>query len=347
MQHKGTTAPTIDPGLYAGVDVGGTKVSILDSSNETFHRYRSNDFDSVESILDEYFAKLGKRPAGVALAMAGPRDDETGTVKLTNLDWPAFNPLEAEKRYPGTTFETINDMIGTAAGAFSEGSVDLEALKPGTPPQTGTKLVITVSTGIGAAAAVWDKHTRRYVFMASEGGHIGIQPENEEEAAYLKYLQTKYTHVSTEIALSGLAGVDSLIEHVLGQSPTERLAPAIERARKAGRPVGAVLLEFATEGEGNDKEIAQRILSQMGNMLGSAIRDLVVAFKSTGGVYLTGSISLALGEYFASETDFLKRFVHKGAAHDTWIEKIPVYLVTDPHVAVKGALSVAQQLGKE
>jgi len=80
----------------------------------------------------------------------------------------------------------------------------------------------------------------------------------------------------------------------------------------------------------------------MGNMLGSAIRDLVVAFKPTGGVYLTGSVALALGEYFVQETGFLQRFVHPGAVHDAWIEKIPIHLVTDSHVTVKGALELAK-----
>ncbi len=342
MDITETSKLPVDTSLFAGADVGGTKVMIVDSASEITHRYETTGFRDVHAILDNYFGKLGRRPARMVLIMAGPRDDETGVVKLTNLDWPAFDPVAAGQRYPGTTFETMNDMVGTAAGAFVEPGVDLETLKPGTPTRTGTKLVITVSTGIGSAAAVWDSHAKRYVFMASEGGHIGIQPENDEEAAYLKFLQAKYPHVSAEIALSGLAGIDSIIEHTLQSHKTEELGQAIGRAREAGRPVGAVLLEFATEGSGTDRDVARLILNRLGGMLGSVIRDLTVAFKATGGIYLTGSIALALGEYFMEQTDFSGRFVHKGASHDSWVQKIPIYLITDPHVAVKGALAVAR-----
>ena len=333
---------SVNPDLCVGFDVGGTKIHVLCSDSDQVRRYNTGDFASMDAVLTAYFEELGHLPVSVALAMAGPRDDETGAVKLTNGTWPAFDPLAAGKRYPGTTFETINDMVGTAAGALAENGIDLTELKPGTPAAHGTKLVVAVSTGMGAAAAVWDAHSKRYIFAASEGGHIGIQPENDEEAAYLRHLQTKHVHVSAELALSGKGGIDSLIDHSLATQPAEGLAAAVQRAREAGRPVGAVLLEFATEGEGQDQAMAHKILSQLGSMLGSAIRDLAVAFKATGGIYLTGSVILALGDYLASDTDFLQRFVHPGATHDSWISKIPLYLVDDPNVAVKGALQIAR-----
>ena len=333
---------TLDPALYIGFDIGGTKINVLSSVDDRVRRYSTADYACMDDVLDAYFHELGYLPASVALAMAGPRDDETGAVKLTNGNWPAFEPLTARKRYPNTRFETINDMIGTAAGAFAEQGIDLTELKPGKPVAHGTKLVVAVSTGIGAAAAVWDAHAKRYAFMASEGGHIGIQPENDEEVAYLRHLQTEHIHVSAELALSGKGGIDSLIDHSLATQPTEGLAAAVKRAREASRPVGAVLLEFATEGKGHDQVMAHKILNRLGSMLGSAIRDLAVVFKATGGIYLTGSVILALGEYLAGETEFLQRFVHPGAVHDDWISKIPLYLVDDPNVAVKGALQIAR-----
>lgn len=342
MNHM--TAPlAVDRSLYTGIDVGGTKIGILDSSSETYHRYVTSDYPNMEAVLDDYFAKLGRRPSKVVLAMAGPRDEETGAIEVTNASWPAFNPLDAEKRYPGTAFDTVNDMIGTAAGALAEEGVELEELKPGTPTRTGCKVIMALSTGFGMAAAAWDKNTERRVFIASEGGHIGIQPENDAEAAYLKYLQDKYPHVSAEIALSGKMGINHLVDHMLTVHYDTELIAAIKRAREAGRPLGAVLLEFAEAGEGTSRDVARRILAQLGNMLGSAMYDLAVAFVASGGVYLTGSVALALGEYLAANTDMLERFAHNGSVHDSLLDKMPIYLVTDPHVAAKGALSLARQ----
>jgi glucokinase len=78
-------------------------------------------------------------------------------------------------------------------------------------------------------------------------------------------------------------------------------------------------------------------------MLGSVIRDHAIAFKATGGVYLTGSIAMALSEYFAEKTNFMERFARPGAQADEWVEKIPIYLVTNPQVAVVGALALAKE----
>lgn len=335
---------SVDPLLVTGIDVGGTKVHIADTASATIRRYETKDFDDMYALLAAYFASIGRRPEYMVLAMAGPRDDETGNVTLTNAHWPMFSPDEAAKRFPGTTFETINDMIGTAAGILQESGIDLIELHTGRPAPTGTKLIMALSTGIGSAAAVWDKRMNRHIFMASEGGHIGFHhPKNDAEAAYLGYLQNKHEHVSVELALSGKHGIDSLVEHSLALLPTDALAPAVDRVKQNGSPVGAVIFEFAEQDGGPDGDAARAILYNLGNMLGSVARDYAIAFKATGGVYLTGSMAMSLGEYFAGKTDFINRFAHPGAQADEWTQHIPIYLVTDPNVAVKGALALAEE----
>ena len=154
----------------------------------------------------------------------------------------------------------------------------------------------------------------------------------------------KDPHASAERALSGKHGIDNLIDHSLDASKAPYLAGAVERARADNRPVGAVLLEIATQGEGVDQAAAQTILRRMGAMVGSALRDWVVTYHATGGVYLTGGVALALGEYFAQNTEMSDRFVVPGPEKDTWLEKVPISLVTDPHVAVVGALALAKEM---
>lgn len=105
-----------------------------------------------------------------------------------------------------------------------------------------------------------------------------------------------------------------------------------------------MLIEYATQGEGIDQQTAETILRRMGAMVGSVIRDLVVTYKATGGVFLTGSVALALGEYFAEKTEMNNRIIRHGAVHDEWLDKVPVNLVTGPNVAVVGALALAKGL---
>ncbi|HVU59731.1 MAG TPA: glucokinase [Candidatus Saccharimonadales bacterium] len=347
-ERSGLLLP-IDATLCTGIDIGGTKITIADTATAAVRHYDTIAYTGkgVDALLMDYFRAIGKRPRFIMLAIAGPRDDETGAVQLTNADWPTFVPVDAAASYPGTGFETTNDLTAAIAGVIGQSGIDLEDIKPGTPAPTGTKLVVTLSTGINCAAAVWDAPTKRYSFVTCEAGHIGFQPKNSDELAYLDHLQqvstAEHKHVSVELALSGKYGIESLTDHILALHKTDTLAAAVKRARQAGRPTGAVLREIAEQGDGNDRAVARIILHHLGNMIGSALRDYAVLFKATGGVYMTGSVSLGLADYFAKKTDFIKRFIHPGAAHSGWIERIPIYLVTDPYITVRGALALARQ----
>lgn len=81
--------------LVSGVDVGGTKVHILDTASRNLHRYNTAEFTDIYSVLDDYFGKLGAMPVQLAVVMAEPRDDASGIIKLTNANWPACWPKPA------------------------------------------------------------------------------------------------------------------------------------------------------------------------------------------------------------------------------------------------------------
>jgi glucokinase len=346
MNNESATAIKFLPvneALITGIDVGGTKIHIADTLSTTVRRYNTAEYVNMESLLDEYFQTMGARPVKVFIGIAGPRNDDTGEIKLTNADWPAFNPRTARSKY-GIMFGTALDMVTIAAGVLRETGVDLLALKPGTSARTGTKMVVALSTGVGTSAAVWDHHSKRYVVIDGLGGHAGFQPKTEEEYQYLQFLLKKNPHASAERALSGKHGIDNLVDHSLETVQAPGLSGAIERARAENRPVGAVLLELATQGEGTDHTVAKAILRKMGAMFGSVLRDWTVAYHATGGVYVTGSVGLALGEYFAQNTEMNERFLVAGPEKDSWLENVPIHLVTNPNVAVIGALQLAKEL---
>lgn len=337
-----------DSDFIAGLDAGSTKTHILDTISSNLHRYNTNDFDSLDSLIEAYFAKAGRTPKKMVVAMAGPRDDETGEVKMTNCPWPVFSPQKAAAKYPGTTFVTTNDLVATAAGAVNASSMDLRLLKPGKPSPVGTKVAIGIGTGLGTCMAVWDEETKRRVFVPGEGGHMGFQPYTAAERRHLEHLFAKYEHPSVELALSGKFGPWYWVEHSPEVKTTPELADALERARQADRPIGAVLLEFATEGSGAAQAAAHAVLDDMGALVGNVLADHALAYKATGGIYLTGSIALGLSEYWAEHTRMNAAFVRKGTPdHSPWLEgflaNIPLYLLTDPNVAVSGALALAKQ----
>ncbi len=338
----------VDENFVAGVDAGGTKVLIVDTVSSNIHRFDAPKYPNLIAVFEEYFIKTDNRPRKIAIAMAGPRDDETGNVTPTNIDWPVFSPSEAEKHFPGTVFETYHDLAGAAAGALHASSIDLKQLKPGIPAPKGPAISVAISTGVGVCAAVWDARSKRRIFFSGELGHIGFQPYTEAEHRHLKHLFTKFDHPSVELAISGKHGIESWLEHSPELNDAQDLRVAIERADTSGRPAGAVLMEFATEGTGANCAAAKAILKNMGNLVGSVLADFAFAYRATGGIYLTGSVSLGLGEYWAANTDFAKTFVRHGTKdHASWKEPmlsaIPIYLLTDPNITAHGALALAKE----
>jgi glucokinase len=197
---------------------------------------------------------------------------------------------------------------------------------------------------------VWPYGTSRpnAEFSFPAVGHIGFQPYTEPERRHLAHIYKKYDHPSIELAINGKHGVEAWLEHSPELQTAAKLSRALDRARASGRPAGAALLEFAAEGTGADRNAARAILGHMGALVGNVLADFALAYKSTGGVYLTGSVSLGLAEYWAEHTGFAKAFMRHGTAdHAPWLEPmlkgIPIYLITNPDIAAAGALALAKE----
>jgi glucokinase len=338
----------VDGNLITGLDIGGTKVQILDSYSDTVRHVLTHDFPDLYAVLDDYFAAIGGRPRHIAVAIAGPRDENTGAVKITNSPWPVFNPVEAAVRYPGTTFETYNDMNAAAAGVAVAHSDNFLLIKEGKASAKGNKAAVAISTGFGVGIAAYNRSTDGYTLIDCEMGHSGFQPYTEVQNKFLQFLYTKYSDPSWDLAITGGFGIDNWLEFLYDKIHAPKLGGALEKAFEAGRPPGAVLLEFATEGVDEDREAARTILEYMADLTATALSNVALTYKTTGGIYLTGSVSLALSEYWVEQTKFKKAFIRKGSeGRAEWLEEfctnVPIYLVTDPHIGVKGALVLAEQ----
>lgn len=337
--------------LYVGIDGGGTTINEADTQSSEACSYKTGDFANMDKFIDVQCEELGGIPVAIEVGLAGSRDDVTGVISLTNnedIDWPPFDPRATSRRL-GNRVRTRNDMVIAMAGVLQEGPADWQELtEDGEATETGNRVVVTHSTGIGTAAAVWDEVTEKWVIMQAEGGHTGWQPKDEFEFRYLRHLNKMLRHASAELSLSGFRGIDNLINYSLVHAgkkdklPQESLLEAIEEARLEKEPVGAVVVEFATQGEGSDQAAAHIILSRMGAIVGGVLRDKAVDYKATGGIYATGSMAHALWPYMFKHTELKQRFVREGATHDDWIEKIPINLVIDPHVGAIGALALAK-----
>jgi len=260
------------------------------------------------------------RPRLACLAVAGPTDGRH--ARLTNLTWR----LDADTLATEFDFdqvELINDFLAVGFGLAALSADDLAVLQPGRARAEAPRLALGAGTGLGVVQCV--RGTDGLRPQASEGGHIGFAPVDDEQVALLRFLQAEYGRVSVERILSG-PGIEMLYAYCRAAS---------------GRPLK--LPRTATEvsaaaSAGNDPA-ATWALRLFARILGQTAGDLALVSRAEGGVYLAGGIAAKVLPHL-QEPDFLAGFTDKGRFSD-WMKTLPVAVVLDPDLGLKGTALAA------
>ncbi|WP_376986282.1 glucokinase [Bosea sp. R86505] len=294
-------------------DIGGTncRLSLIEQAGaQPVHlaRIATGSQATPEAALESVLATLAQRPRSAILAVAGPLEGRT--ARLTNANWTFDGPglgraLGLEQGL------LVNDFEAQAASLAVLGAGDVTTLVAGEPEAGGTRLVLGPGTGFGAAALV--TRAGRSVLVPTEAGHIGIGPEDPTEEKIWPALAAGLPRVTVESLLSG----DGLVRFHRAVADSSGLREPDVSA--------ADVTTLALDGE----PAALMAVICFWRLLARVAGDLALAFKATGGVYLSGGIVprlLPLAERGAIATvfsakppmeDLAARFsLHVITAHD-------------------------------
>jgi glucokinase len=308
-------------------DIGGTNtrlaladVAINRVRLREVERFRNADATSLSQLLRTFLD--GKtRPQAACLAVAGPTDGRQ--VKLTNLDWVIDSvAIAAETGIPKVRL--INDFaaVGHGLGVLEAGGRAI--LQAGQPVDHAPRLALGAGTGLGVVQTAWFEG--RYRAMASEGGHISFAPADALQMRLLSFLQSIYGRVSVERILSG-PGISLLYRFCWNESGQPDTAPSLTTAE---------ITDAALEGR---DALAIRTLSLFARIFGQTAGDLALVSQCLGGVYLAGGIAPKILPIL-QQGAFLEGFRDKGR-FSAWMERVPVYVVLDEDVGLKGAALAA------
>lgn len=173
--------------ILAG-DIGGTKVNLVlfDSAMQIRERrYVSQEFSSIERILDDFLKDNDSKLEKACFGVAGPVID--GKCSLTNLPWLVETETLKQNLGIDSVF-LINDLVATAYSIPFLAPKDFEIIQPGTPVTDGRICVISAGTGLGQAFLIPDRYGK-YIVLDSEGGHSDFSPRNKLEVRLLFFLQ--------------------------------------------------------------------------------------------------------------------------------------------------------------
>jgi len=274
------------------------------------------------------------RVYSAVLAVAGPV--ERGRFCLPpNIG----HPFDLDAVTPGLLPEStlmINDFTAQAHGcrllcreekhlgveqsghaSFGQSGPHVLTVLPGRMDPALTQAVVGPGTGLGKAALVPDGGGG-YLVCGSEGGHAAFPFDGVRETDFQEFarglLGEPYVRFESVVSGSGLA--------LVHRYHTGRAASPAEASAELGDNP-AVAEWFA-------------------RFLGRACRDYVLEVLARGGLYISGGVA-SKNPMLLSHPAFLAEF-RSSAIHPDLLDRVPVRLVTDQLIGLRGAAALAWSL---
>jgi glucokinase len=197
---------------------------------------------------------------------------------------------------------------------------------------------IGAGTGLGKGMLLWHRDAKRYLPLASEGGHADAVFHSEKEFALGRFIHDTYVKcpVSWEMVLSG-AGIQK-IYHFLG---TLNAYPETQYSREiAEKDFDPDRISFYADHDPKSKDT----FDMYRTFYARACKNFVLEALALDGIYIAGGIAAKNRGLFFDPL-FMEEFVKCGK-QSKQLQEIPVLLITDYNVSLYGAV-VAAQLRKK
>jgi len=315
-------------------DVGATKtrVALVDTIAPGLpivaaERFENAHAGGLEALVVEYTTRHRVRPDGVAIAVAAPVAGRR--ARMTNLSWH-IDADEIAARLGCARVCLLNDFHAVALGIAHLSDGGRVCIQAGVRIAGGVTAVLGAGTGLGEAMVVASPSGP--IVVPSEGGHADFAPTDELQIDLLRFALRRHDHVSYERVCSGI-GWPLLYEFLRSRDPDSEsrdVRDALARGDDAGATIG-------TYGVDRLDVLCGRTLDLFVDIYGAEAGNLALKALPRGGLFVAGGIApRILGRM--TDGRFLRAFRAKGR-YEALLASIPVDVVTDPDVALRGAAS--------
>ncbi len=303
--------------------MGGThaRFAIVDTGAPAPWRIRQRGdllqhFPTFTAALTGYLDHVGitSIPRVAVIAVAGPVTG--GSARFTNRGWEISE--QELRRFGFKEAVLINDFAALAFAVEVLAKEDLRTIGPELKGlERGTITILGAGTGFGVSCLA--RYADRVVPMATEGGHMGFAPSDDEELAVLGVLSKQFGRVSIERVLSG-PGLESLyraLETIRGREAAVLTAAQIVAKAESHDPAGVAALTMFC------------------SIYGAVAGDFALAHGARGGVYIAGGVAQKV-EKVLTQSPFRSRFESKGRL-SPFVAEIPTRLIVNADAALFGA----------
>jgi glucokinase len=271
--------------------------------------YLCTAHESLRDAIAHYLKEHTKpTPAACGIGIATPITGDH--VKMTNHDW-SFSIRELRSQLGIPRVAVINDFTALALSLPLLQPADLKQIGGGRAIAGEPLAVLGAGTGLGVSGLMTAVDGAQAV-VSGEGGHATLAANDDQEAAVIAVMRSRFGHVSAERALSG-PGLVNLYQAcaTLSHRTVNMLSPS------------DVIFRARTEGDASCQEAIDLFCRFLGGVAGN----LALTLGARGGVFVGGGIApRLLPELNASR--FRERFEEKGKFKD-YLQPIPTFVI-DP-----------------
>ncbi len=295
-----------------------------------FTEFDNSLFKGFDSILSLYLRQNKGTNSVACFGIAGPVIENT--VVATNIPWKIDGAMIQEK-YKFSQVKICNDLVTTAKGLFELSDDKLFTLNEGREIAGSNYGLLAAGFGLGEGLIFYDG--KRYHPYASEGGHAGFTPGNQLEVDLWEHLYSNLGFIEVEDVLS-LKGLIRIYEFMLSSNRATK-ADWFKKAKdKASK-----IIEYGLSGQ---DEIAVKSLDLFVDCLASETANLALKGMTLSGIYLGGIIAPQIITAL-EQGKFMERFL-LSSKMEPLLAKIPVKVIIDEKIALKGAGTIAYELSK-
>ena len=305
--------------------------------------YRGAEISNFPDVVSDLMERAQLRPDQVAKMVLSPAGPISSDGKRAEMTLANFS-LDIEQMPVKTVL--INDFlaIGYAVSDLRD-EIEHVRLKHadggyGEPIDREPIAIIGAGTGLGMARLFYDRDKGRYVPYSSEGGHMILAADIEEE--------------------EDIDIVRSIFDDVGGKRPSyndtvsgrgiARIYSYIRQKQGIDEDTGEDTAAFvAGKAKADPASVHGRVMDVFWNHYGTAMRNIAVHEVARGGLWIAGGIirkNIMDGENVDAriESRLMSSYIN-GSHHYDWLSKIPVYAIMDAEIGLKGALQLALREG--
>ncbi|WP_119344289.1 glucokinase [Facilibium subflavum] len=330
-------------------DVGGTntRLQITEHQNATVKvlftkKYLAVEFKSLSDIINQFLKESQfdkKRVEAACLAVAGPVKD--GAIEFTNLPW-GITETELAKvlTLPADKVKLINDFASIGYGLSALDKTDVVCLQKAEIDKTAPIAMVGAGTGLGMGLVT--KHKAQTFVYPSEGGHQDFAPVDEEQIGLFEFLKRRLHRVSIERICCG-PGLVNIYKYVVANPLyNQPESPELKRDIHKGLDPAKLITHYAID---KGDPMALRAVDIFIRVYGAVAGNMALATLPKQGLYIVGGIAPQLISQI-QDGRFMKMFHDKGRMSGL-MQEIPVYVVMNTDVGLKGAAVYATMLCKK